>query len=103
LPDTNGGCRSIAGSITLPADHAVKIEVFIGLLSFNHGYYAKIKFCEAVLNLGLHFITKLRKDAHYTQPAPPKTGKKRRIKGDRILPQDLENTITLSDDIVLKY
>jgi len=68
------------------------------------GYYAKIKFCEAVIDLGLYLITKLRKDAHYAQPAPPKTGKKGRpkTKGDRVLPQDLENSIILSDGLTLK-
>jgi hypothetical protein len=69
------------------------------------GYYAKIKFCKAFIDLGLYLITKLRKDVHFDQPSPPKTGKKGRprSKGDRVLPQDLENTIALSNGLTLKY
>lgn len=69
------------------------------------GYYAKIKFHKAVQELGLNLITKLRKDARFFLPPPPKTGKKGRpkIKGDRVLADNLANMITLSEGIVLKY
>jgi hypothetical protein len=69
------------------------------------GYYAKIKFCEAVIDLGLHLITKLRKYVKFCISQPPKTGKKGRprSKGDRVCPQDLENSITLSEGLTLKY
>jgi hypothetical protein len=69
------------------------------------GYYAKIKFCQAVRETGLNLITKLRKDARLFLPPPDKTGKKGRpkTKGDRILSHQLENTLALSDEIILKY
>ena len=69
------------------------------------GFYAKIKFCQAVHDLGLDLLTKLRKDARLFLPPPPKTGKKGRpkTKGDRILPNQLENSIHLSHDVTLKY
>lgn len=69
------------------------------------GYYAKIKFCEAVKNLGLDLVTKLRKDARLYLPPPPKTGKKGRpkTKGDRILPDQLEHSCPITDKILLKY
>lgn len=69
------------------------------------GYYAKIKYCQAVKNLGLDLLTKLRKDARLYLPPPPKTGKKGRpkTKGDRILPQNLENSVALSCGATLKY
>lgn len=69
------------------------------------GYYAKIKFCQSVKDLGLDLLTKLRKDARLYLPPPPRTGKKGRpkTKGERILPQNLENSVILSDGVVLKY
>lgn len=69
------------------------------------GYYAKIKCCQAVTELNLNLVTKLRKDARLYLPPPPKTGKKGRpkTKGDRMMPQNLENSRSLSDEITLKY
>lgn len=43
-------------------------------------YFAKIKFSNAVQKLSIIFITKLRKDARFFMPPPPKTGKKDRPK-----------------------
>jgi len=40
------------------------------------GYYAKIKFCEAVIDLGLYLITKLCKDDKFYIHPPQKPAKK---------------------------
>ena len=49
------------------------------------GYYAKKKYSDAVVSLGLHAITKLRSDADcvflYTGPHPKRRGAKRKYDG----------------------
>ena len=68
------------------------------------GYYAKIKFCKAVLGKNLHLITRLRKDAQLHHLPPPKTGKRGRprLKGDRIAPNDFTQCLILDDGTQLR-
>lgn len=69
------------------------------------GFYAKLKFGQAVIEMGLNFITKLRKDAQIFQLPQPRTGKRGRPqkKGKRVKPADFANTILLKEGIILKW
>jgi hypothetical protein len=85
--------------------HVTEVMPSILALGIKHivadSFFAKIKYIKGVIALGLHAISKLRKDARltYTYKGPQKArGRKRVVTGTKAEPQNFENLVTTEID-----
>jgi DDE superfamily endonuclease len=86
-------------------EHLAEVAPKLSQLNIKHdavdAFYAKAKYVNGSVKIGLHAISKLRKDARLFKPytGPQKTrGRKRIYDKERIKPADFKDSIVTTDD-----